>query len=280
MMEMMAESRPVYMLELPKKEDSSTALDRWTDELRKLKAHLENQFHRTISEEDLRQAIRAMNRERALRRALAGLMKDEQPKISGRELLKFKSTISCIPADLEQYAAAFAWFKSTTNSTPSLNPVRVLLTGVPVVHGAERIVELIEQRGGLVVCQENCTGLKPILEDVDETVQDPMRALAEKYIHLPCSVKTPNWRRFESIRALAREYRAECVVELIWHACLTYDVESFHIKSIAEQELRLPYLKIQTDYSPSDSARIAVRVEALFEMVRHARSQSQQSAAQ
>jgi benzoyl-CoA reductase/2-hydroxyglutaryl-CoA dehydratase subunit BcrC/BadD/HgdB len=32
--------------------------------------------------------------------------------------------------------------------------------------------------------------------------------------------------------------------------------------------LRLPYLKITTDYSPSDSARITSRVEALLEMVR------------
>jgi len=35
-----------------------------------------------------------------------------------------------------------------------------------------------------------------------------------------------------------------------------------------EEELRLPYLKITTDYSPSDSARITARVEALMETVR------------
>jgi len=37
---------------------------------------------------------------------------------------------------------------------------------------------------------ENCTGLKPILEDVDEAAADPLRALAEKYFRLPCSVMT------------------------------------------------------------------------------------------
>ena len=39
------------------------------------------------------------------------------------------------------------------------------------------------------------------------------------------------------------------------------------MKRLAEQELGLPYLRIETDYSPSDSARIALRVEALFETV-------------
>ena len=147
-------------------------------------------------------------------------------------------------------------------------PVRVLLTGVPLVHGAERVMDLIESHGGLVVCQENCTGLKPLLENVPEDALDPLRALAVKYFHLPCSVRTPNQRRFESLRELGREYRPECVVELVWQACLTYAIESVQVKRLAEQDLRLPYLRIETDYSPADSARIATRLEALFEMVR------------
>jgi benzoyl-CoA reductase/2-hydroxyglutaryl-CoA dehydratase subunit BcrC/BadD/HgdB len=67
---------------------------------------------------------------------------------------------------------------------------------------------------------------------------------------------------------LAQEYRAQCVIDLIWQACLTYDVESYFVKKLAEQDLGLPYLRIETDYSPGDSARIALRVEALFETVR------------
>ncbi len=34
------------------------------------------------------------------------------------------------------------------------------------------------------------------------------------------------------------------------------------------RQLDIPYLRIETDYSPNDSARIAVRVEALFETLR------------
>ena len=61
---------------------------------------------------------------------------------------------------------------------------------------------------------------------------------------------------------------SQCVIDLIWQACLTYDVESYFVKKLAEKDLGLPYLRIETDYSPSDSARIALRVEALFETVR------------
>ena len=58
------------------------------------------------------------------------------------------------------------------------------------------------------------------------------------------------------------------MIELIWQACLTYDIESHRVRRLAEEEFGLPYLRIETDYSPSDSVRIAVRVEALFETVR------------
>jgi benzoyl-CoA reductase/2-hydroxyglutaryl-CoA dehydratase subunit BcrC/BadD/HgdB len=40
---------------------------------------------------------------------------------------------------------------------------------------------------------------------------------------------------------------------------------------MVEDELELPYLRIETDYSPSDSARIVVRIEALFETARAGR---------
>jgi len=124
-----------------------------------------------------------------------------------------------------------------------------------------------------VVAMENCTGLKPLLEDADESAPDPLRALAQTYFHLPCSVMTPNRRRFEVLRQLARRYRPECLIELIWQACLTYDVESYQVRRLAEDELGLPYLRIETDYWPSDSARIAMRVEALLETVRARRAE-------
>jgi benzoyl-CoA reductase/2-hydroxyglutaryl-CoA dehydratase subunit BcrC/BadD/HgdB len=60
------------------------------------------------------------------------------------------------------------------------------------------------------------------------------------------------------------------VVELIWHSCLTYDIECSRTRALAEA-LGLPYLRVETDYSPSDDARIALRIGALYETVRSAR---------
>lgn len=268
MYELMGRTRPMYVLELPQKPDDPDAATHWRCELIKLKLELERRFEVSITDEKLRSAIESMNRERRLRRELAELMRRPAPPLTGRQLLDFKSSISAIPADLEQYERALAALGRAAPARAEDSLVRVLLTGVPLVHGAERVAELVESSGGLIVCMENCTGLKPILEDVRTDALDPLQALAEKYLHLPCSVMTPNTRRQDLLRQLAEQYRPDCVVELIWQACITYDVESFNTRRLVEQELKLPYLRIETDYSPSDSARIALRLEALLETVR------------
>ncbi len=270
MFEMMAESRPTYVLELPQKENDPDALAHWKTELEKFRSELESRFGVEITDEKIRDSISVMNRERSLRRRLAELMKADNPPLTGRELLKMKSSISGIPADLAQYEKAIEFFRDRKDAPDTGSRVRVLMTGVPIVHGAERVLDIVEDHGGLVVCMENCTGLKPILDDVDEAEDDVMQALAEKYFRLPCSVKIGNDARIESLRNLTRDYRPDCIIELIWQACLTYDIESRRIKRLAKKELGIPYLRIETDYSPSDSARIAVRVEALFETVRGA----------
>jgi benzoyl-CoA reductase/2-hydroxyglutaryl-CoA dehydratase subunit BcrC/BadD/HgdB len=267
MFELLAESKPVHVMELTQKSDDDDAFEHWVREVAKLREELERRFGAAITDQKLREACRVMNRERGLRRELAALMKRAAPPIAGRQLLDFKSTISGIAADFERYEQAIALYGQMPDG-PKSDRVRVMLTGVPTVHGAERVINLIEDNGGLIVCMESCTGLKPILDDVDAEAPDLIRAIARKYFQLHCAVMTPNTRRMEIIRRLAAEYRVECVVDLVWQTCTTYDVESFHVRRLTEKELDLPYLKIETDYSPSDSARIAVRVEALFETVR------------
>ena len=268
MYELMAEQRPMHVLELPQKPDDPAAFAHWRVELEELRAELGRRFGADITDDRLREGIRLMNRERALRRGLAGTLRRVPPPFTGRELLDLKSLISGLPADLERYAAALKAVEAAPGRADLSDRVRVLLTGVPVVHGAERVVDLVEAHGGVIVCMENCTGLKPILDDVDADAPDPLGAIAEKYFHLPCSVMTPNRRRMELLKRLAVDYKVDAVIELIWQACLTYDVESNRVKREVAADLGLPYLRIETDYSPSDSARIAVRVEALFETAR------------
>jgi benzoyl-CoA reductase/2-hydroxyglutaryl-CoA dehydratase subunit BcrC/BadD/HgdB len=272
MYELLAEMHPLHVLELPQKPEDEDAFKHWVAELKKLKTALEQRFAVKITAQKLKKAVGIMNRERKLKRDLAALMKSDNPPLTGRELLDMKSLISGMPEDFKQYEKALKMLPGRNIEPAAGKRVRVLLTGVPMPHGAERVMDILEENGGLVVCQENCTGLKPVLEDVKENSGDLLTAIAEKYFNIPCSVMTPNTKRLTQIKQLAAEYKADCVIEVIWRTCITYDVESVLVKKMTEEELKLPYLKIETDYSPSDTARIALRVQALYETVKGRKS--------
>jgi len=270
MYELLSRDRPMYVIELPQKPLEKDAFDYWLRQLVKFKDYMQERFRVIVTDDKMREAIRIMNRERKLRRELANLMKSSTPPLTGLELLKLKSSISGINRDLKQYVGIADYLRKQ-NPESKQNRIRVLLTGVPLVYGAERVMEIIESSGGLVVCAENCTGIKPIAEDVDEN-KDALVAIAEKYMNIPCSVMTPNKRRIEMLNSLIAEYRPECIIDLVWQNCLTYDVESYLIRNEVAQKASLPCLKIATDYSPSDSERIALRVQALMETAKNRRS--------
>lgn len=262
MYELLRERHPMHVLELTQKPDDKDAFRHWKAELEKLRRMLEERFNTEITDDKLRTAIKDMNRERSLRMALAGLMKDDNPPLTGLELLDLKSLISCIPADIENYEKALQ--ELPARDRDNAERTRVLVTGVPMPHGAEKVIKIIEDIGGIVVCQENCTGVKPIFEPVSEE-GNPIDAIARKYLEIPCSVMTPNTGRIELLRDLCAEYRPDCIVDVVWQACLTYDVESRAVRQLCDGELKIPYMKVETDYFPSDAARITNRLQALFE---------------
>ncbi|HLD36710.1 MAG TPA: double-cubane-cluster-containing anaerobic reductase [Planctomycetota bacterium] len=264
MFEILGQTRPMYILELPQKVDDKQAFEHWKQELVKFKKYLEKKFRTTITNKRLKDAIKVMNQERQLRRRIAELAKSNPPLLTGLDILNAKSLIAGIPEDFKVYEEIISSARRN-GSKGDVRP-RILVTGVPMPHEAEKVMRIIEDVGGAVVAQENCTGLRPIEADVREDI-DPIQALAEKYFYLPCSVMTPNTRRLQALDRLIKQYQPQAVIELIWQGCLTYDVESYFIRKHIKGKHRLPYLKIETNYSPSDSGQLKSRIQALLEMI-------------
>jgi predicted CoA-substrate-specific enzyme activase len=261
MFELLASHKPLFVLELPQKPDDGKGLRRWREEIESLIRRLEELTGNRITEVALKDAIRLMNRERRLRRAVARLA---GRGLTGREVLEAKSLIAGIPEDLAAYERILAEAALLTPE-PDVRP-RVLMTGVPMVHGAEKVLDILESAGATVVAQESCTGLKPIEEDIAED-GDPVDAIARKYFGLPCSCMTPNAGRLNLLDRLIEEFKPDGVVDLVWQSCLTYDVESEVVRRHLEKRHGLPCLKIVTDYSPSDAQQIRLRVESFLGLI-------------
>lgn len=263
MYELLSQSRAVHVMELPQKPDNETAFAHWFNELKLLKKRLEELVGHPIGDACLLKAIERMNEERDLRRELAYLAAGNPPLLSGNEILDAKSLISLIPCDLAAYKSILSWARE--RAPQRANRPRILLTGVPQPHGAEKVMKLIEETGAAVVAQENCTGLKPIMDNIP-TDGDPLENIARKYFNIPCACMTPNPGRIELLEKLIADFKPDGIIDVVWQGCQIFDIESGQIRKHAQNGWNLPYLKIVTDYSPSDRAQLAVRVEAFLEL--------------
>lgn len=142
---------------------------------------------------------------------------------------------------------------------------RILLSGVPVGMGSEKVVKIVEQSGADVVAFENCSGYKQAFS-VDED-KEPMQALAQQYLATPCSVMSPNIGRFELLNEMVEAFIVDGIIDLTWQACHTYNVEAYQVGEFVDENFGIPTLHLETDYSESDTEQIRVRIEAYLEML-------------
>jgi benzoyl-CoA reductase/2-hydroxyglutaryl-CoA dehydratase subunit BcrC/BadD/HgdB len=123
------------------------------------------------------------------------------------------------------------------------------------------------ERGGIIVAEESCIVTRSFWDLIDEDEgKNPLTAIAERYLKIPCSCMTPNERRADRIRELAKSFKVDGVVHYTLQSCHGYNIEKFKVQQ-ALRERHIPMLAIETDYSDSDIEQIATRVDAFMEMV-------------
>jgi benzoyl-CoA reductase/2-hydroxyglutaryl-CoA dehydratase subunit BcrC/BadD/HgdB len=269
MYELIADRHPTFVLELTQKPLEPRAFQHWLGEVRELKHFLEKTLGTRITDAGLREAIRRMNRRRELLLGLYEFTRSDDVYLTGVERLLVNQRIACTALEDELLAAVRAELlrrRAAGELAAPRGAVRVLVTGTPMGIGVEKVVRLVEESGGAVVVQEACSGIKPLVENVAGQ-GDPLEAVARKYFHLPCPCFTANPGRFELLDRLVGEFRPAAVIDLVWMACHTYNVESALVRRWAQRK-GLPFLKVETDYSGSDTAQLRTRIESLMEMAR------------
>ncbi|WP_334195660.1 double-cubane-cluster-containing anaerobic reductase [Muricomes intestini] len=267
MYEYLGEFKPVHVMELPNRV-SEDGIKSFRKEIIRMKEKLEEVFYIEITEEDIRRGIRVKNAERTAIKQLYSIMKEDPVPISGLDLLNtlvgitFNFDREGIPAQMEELINKIKSEGSTREKRP-----RILVTGCPMGGATLKVVKAIEENGGIVVAYENCTGTKAIEENVDEAIEDVYEALSRKYMNIGCACMSPNENRIKLLDQMIDEYKVDAVVDMELQACQPYAVESMKIKRFVNEEKKIPYISIETDYSQADIAQITTRIAAFIEML-------------
>ncbi|MDR2368496.1 MAG: 2-hydroxyacyl-CoA dehydratase family protein [Deltaproteobacteria bacterium] len=269
MYEFLGRIKDVYVMQLPQTQELPTARSAWLSEVRRLKDFLEVKFSRTITDDDLRGAIKRRNLERAKLKEFYELSALVPPAMTGLNQLaflfgsqfKFNHAVK-----IEEIDAAIKRLRDAYQS--GQKPVdkalkRIVITGCPMGGVTEKVVKVIEESGAVVVAFENCTGAKQYDRLVPEE-GDPWSNLADFYLDIGCAVMSPNPNRFELLGRLCDRFSADGVIEMVLTACQPYSVESINIREFLRGK-GIPFMSLETDYSSGDLELLRNRSVAFVE---------------
>lgn len=271
--EILGEDVPMYVMDVPQMKRAKDIV-KWKDEIAEFAAKVEEFTGNKLTAEKLGEAIKLINEKRKALSRVYECRKSECLPISGRDaLLMMQIAFFDDPARCTQMCNRLAdeleqRIKDGV-SVVAKGTKRILVTGTPLAVPNWKLHNIIETSGGVVVCEEMCTGTRYFENLVDEsktTLDEQFMALSERYMKNNCACFTPNEGRVDDILRLCKEYKVDGVIDCSLKFCCLYDVEKFGV-SRALKEAGVPVLSLETDYEDADSEQLRTRIGAFIEML-------------
>jgi benzoyl-CoA reductase/2-hydroxyglutaryl-CoA dehydratase subunit BcrC/BadD/HgdB len=262
---------PVWIMDLPQRKDPKDLERVWLDEIKAFKRRLEDLTGVKITRKRLKESIQRFQRRQRVIRWLYELRKQNPPPISGQDslLVAQAAFYDDVCRWTEKTEKLCEWLSQRKDSS-SQDPLRLLLTGAPIIWPNYKIPAIIEGAGAVIVADEVCSGIQGLYEgvEVDEWAEESMlRAIATKYllpVTCPCFIASDD--RVDRILSLIEEFSVDGVVYHSLRLCQLYDIESYKTREVL-REKGIPMLNIHTEYSQEDIEQIKTRVEAFFELI-------------
>ena len=237
----------------------------YRDELAMLKEKIEKHFGVEISDDTLWKAIKLHNETRRLQRKLYDLRKQDKPPITGAETLAVMVAGTAMPK--EKYNAMLRELLDELSGSegPGTHRARLMIVGGILDDPA--YIKVIEDQGGLVVTDSTCFGTRVMWLEVDESLRDPITALAQYYIaERPSCPRMygEHDNRAKYVIDMCREFNCDGVIGERLMFCDSWLVEHYML----DQDLRangIPFLKLDREYLTSAIGQLRTRVQAFLE---------------
>jgi benzoyl-CoA reductase subunit C len=254
----------VKILSLPRK-DEPAQVEWFRSELAILREQMQEYFRVEITDDRLREAIALHNTSRRRQRDLYMLRKKHDPPITGAEMLAVTVAGTALPPS--QYNQLLGELLQDVSKASGHFDYRARL----MITGGEldnpEYIGVIEGQGGLVVTDALCFGSRMIWKDVDQSIGDPLTALAQYYVvdRPPCArMYTLYDRRVQYIKDMIRDFKVDGVVFVRLTFCELWGFEQYSMENDFKQ-LGIPLLCMDREYSQIGIGQVRTRVQAFLE---------------
>ncbi|NLY87831.1 MAG: 2-hydroxyacyl-CoA dehydratase [Clostridiales bacterium] len=270
--EILATDIPLHVMDLPQMKRERDHL-KWAEEIKDLIKIVEEVTGNKVTEEALAENIKKINLKRQALQRLYNLRASKNVPISGTDVLlvsqiayyddpeRFASMVNKLCDELEE--------RVENGVDVAKGAKRILVSGTPMAIPNWKLHNIIETSGGVVVCEETCTGTRYFENQVDETgknLDEMVQNIADRYLGINCACFTPNTARADDVIRLAKASKADGVIDISLMFCQTYDIEGRSLEQRCKEE-GIPFLGIETDYTDNDAQQLKTRIGAFIEIL-------------
>ena len=264
---------PTHVMEIPQmKRERDKRL--WVEEVKDFKVAIEEKVGKEITEADLKSGIETLNRKREAMQRLNSLRHHDPSPISGRDMLliqqiafydipeRFTAKVQELCKELENRSAS-------SNCVAEQDAPRVRVSGAPMALPNWKLHNIIEGAGAVVVNEESCIGTRYYKDTIDTdgaTMEQMLEKLTERYMKIDCSCFTPNDDRIDQVIKEYRASGAHGIIDYSLQFCHTYNIEAVKLREACAKE-GIPFMAIESDYSPEDVGQLQTRIEAFLEQI-------------
>jgi bzd-type benzoyl-CoA reductase N subunit len=255
---------------------SSSAFHFFTEELNLFKSNLEDFIGKKISDAALKEAIELHNENRKLVKELYSLRKPDPPLISGLEALELITKgLTGVPVTAfnEMLKSKIAECKNRQPREGESQP-RLMVSGC-VIDMIDNFA-LIENCNAHIVMDDLAIGTRSFWFQV-KPGSNPMASLSHAYlasIRCPRTIsgkKIGNYKeefedRWGYLRHYAEEYGVQGIILTLLRFCDAHEYDFIDLKNYLN-EIGLPVLVLDDDYTLGSIPRVKTRIEAFVEML-------------
>jgi len=254
----------VHFMSLPRRTEAAQ-VDWYHHELLTLKGKMEPHFGVTLADDRLREAIRVHNESRRLQRELYELRKAKAPPITGAQTLAVTVAGTALPKP--QFNMHLIALLNDLCDAPGHSGHRARLMLIGGILDDPAYLEVIEERGGLIVADSTCFGSRLFWQDVDEEADDPLMALARYYVadRPSCPRVFDAYEgRAAYIQQMIEDFAVDGAILERLMFCDTWGLEQFRLCNDFKG-WNVPLLMLDREYAPGAQGQLRTRVQAFLE---------------
>ncbi len=252
----------------------NSAVEFFREQIEYFQKELERFAGKEIRPEVLRNAISAHNHQRRLVRELYELRKPDPPLITGAEMLKVLIAIMGMPVAEGNLLLSEVIQEVKERENVQEKKSRLMIWGSLIDNAA--FMELVESSGLNVVIEDTAIGTRPFWHDIQDT-ENPLQGIAEHYLKEVLCPRTfrdsgPDYSqdsemRFGYLKEFAKYWKVDGVFANIIRNC---DIHGYEVPIIKDylNELGLPVLVIEQDYSTASLESLRTRFQAFAEAIK------------